>query len=275
MHMLKTLAMAAAIAVSGLAATATLAQDLPAPPAPGVSARVDAIKAYGKLRVGVLNNEPWLVQNTLGDGGPPWSGPAWLLAETYAKLLGVGLEEVPVSGETKVTLLAANQADISITALGESAERKKVVDFVTYSNNSTCMIGRADNPKFAAAKTIEDLNNADMDLVFGIGAPDDVYLKSRFPNAKVRGVTTAIDEVLAGHADSTPYNRIQAVRLMKKVSGLLSLPEDCQHSTEQSSDVGMAVDKGQPEFLAWLQAVAAAMKDEVDAEEVRATAALD
>ncbi len=274
MRMIKTAAMIAAMTLSGLLASATLAQDLPAPPAPGVSARVDAIKAFGKLRVGVLNNEPWLVQNTLGDG-PPWSGPAWLLAETYAKLLGVGLEEVPVSGETKVALLAANQADISITALGESAERKKVVDFVTYSNNSTCMIGRADNPKFAAAKSLDDLNVAGMDLVYGIGAPDDTYLKQRFSNATVRGVTTALDEVLASHADSTPYNRIQAVRLMKKVSGLLSLPEDCQHSTEQSSDVGMAVDKGQPEFLAWLQAVALAMKDQVDAEEVRATQALD
>ena len=271
---IKSAALAAAFALGGLVASNALAQDLPAPPAPGVSARVDAIKASGFLRVGVLNNEPWLVQNTTGDGAP-WSGPAWLLAETYAKLLGVQLQEVPVSGETKVTLLAANQADISITALGESAERKKVVDFVTYSNNSTCMIGKADNAKFAAAKTIDDLNTPDMDLVFGIGAPDDAYLKARFPNAKVRGVTTAIDEVLAGHADSTPYNRIQAVRLMKKVGGLLSIPADCIHSTEQSSDVGMAIDKNQPEFLAWLQAVAAQMKPQVEAEEERAINALD
>ena len=266
---------AAAVMIGGLlSASIVSAQDLPAPPAPGVSKRVDDIRASGVLRVGVLNNEPWLVQDTLG-GDQPWSGPAWLLAETYAKLLGVKVQEVPVSGETQVTLLAANQADISITALGVSPEREKVVDFIVYSNNSTCMIGRADNAKFAAATTIEDLNTPDFDLVYGIGAPDDTYLKNRFPNAKVRGVTTAIDEVLAGHADSTPYNRIQAVRLMKKVSGLKSLPEDCQHSTEQSSDVGMAIDKNQPEFLDWLRAVATAMKSEVVAEEDRATAALD
>ncbi|HEY4202541.1 MAG TPA: transporter substrate-binding domain-containing protein [Devosiaceae bacterium] len=275
MKSLRSTLITAAIAIGSLMAVSIAsAQDLPAPPAPGVSKRVDAIKASGVLRVGVLNNEPWLVQNTLG-GGEPWSGPAWLLAETYAKLLGVKVEEVPVSGETKVTLLAANQADISITALGVSAERQKVVDFVVYSNNSTCMIGRADNAKFAAAKSLDDLNKPDFDLVYGIGAPDDTYLKARFANAKVRGVTTAIDEVLAGHADSTPYNRIQAVRLMKKVPGLLSLPADCQHSTEQSSDVGMAIDKNQPEFLDWLRAVATAMKPQVMAEEDRAIAALD
>lgn len=268
--------LAAAIIAVGSLFTAGLAaaQDLPAPPAAGVSKRVDAIKAAGELRVGVLNNEPWLVQNTLGDG-PEWSGPAWLLAETYAKLLGVKVTPVPVSAETKVAALAANQIDISITALGESPDRDKVVDFVVYSNNSTCMIGKADNQKFAAAKSIDDLNDPKFDLVFGIGAPDDAYLKKRFPNAQVRGVTTAIDEVLAGHADSTPYNRIQAVRLMKKVSGLLSLPADCQHSQEQSSNVGMAIDKNQPELLAWLRAVATAMKSQVDAEEVRATQALD
>jgi polar amino acid transport system substrate-binding protein len=271
---IKSAALAAALALSGLVATNALAQDLPAPPAPGVSARVDAIKASGFLRVGVLNNEPWLVQNTTGDG-PPWSGPAWLLAQTYAKLLGVQVQEVPVSAETKVTLLAANQADISITALGESPDRMKVVDFVTYSNNSTCMIGKADDPKLANVKTIDDLNDPGMDLVFGIGAPDDTYLKARFPKAQVRGVTTAIDEVLAGHADATPYNRIQAVRLMKKVPGLVSFPTDCIRSTEQASDVGMAIDKNQPEFLAWLQAVATAMKPQVEAEEERAINALD
>jgi polar amino acid transport system substrate-binding protein len=182
------------------------------------------------------------------------------------------VQPVPVSNETKVAGLAANQFDISITALGESPDRDKVVDFVIYSGNSTCMIGRQDNSKFAAAKSIDDLNTSQFDLVFNIGAPDDLYLKKRFPNAQVRGVTTAIDEVLAGHADSTPYNRIQAERLMTKVSGLLSLPRDCQHSTEQSSKVGMAVDKGQPEFLQWLRAVADDMKPQVEAEEQKAIA---
>jgi polar amino acid transport system substrate-binding protein len=137
------------------------------------------------------------------------------------------------------------------------------------------MIGKADDPKLASVKTIDDLNDPGMDLVFGIGAPDDTYLKARFPKAQVRGVTTAIDEVLAGHADATPYNRIQAVRLMKKVPGLVSFPTDCIRSTEQASDVGMAIDKNQPEFLAWLQAVATAMKPQVEAEEERAINALD
>ena len=64
--------------------------DIPVP-APGASPRIDAIKKAGVLRVGVLANAPWLVENTTGQGAA-WSGPAWLLASEYAKRLNVKLE---------------------------------------------------------------------------------------------------------------------------------------------------------------------------------------
>lgn len=38
-------------------------------PAPGASPRVDAIKKAGVLRVGVLANAPWLVENTDSQDG--------------------------------------------------------------------------------------------------------------------------------------------------------------------------------------------------------------
>src|SRR2546422_6061063 len=68
-----------------LAFTLTTNADVPVP-APGASARIDAIKKAGVLRVGVLANAPWLVENTSGSG-EAWSGPAWLLAKEYAKRL--------------------------------------------------------------------------------------------------------------------------------------------------------------------------------------------
>ena len=36
------------------------------PPAPGASPRIDAIRKAGVLRVAVLANAPWLVENTTG-----------------------------------------------------------------------------------------------------------------------------------------------------------------------------------------------------------------
>ena len=51
-------------------------------PAPGQSPRVDAIRKAGELRVGVLQNAPWLIQDVSGKSGEAWSGPAWLLARS-------------------------------------------------------------------------------------------------------------------------------------------------------------------------------------------------
>ena len=86
------------------------------PPAPGESPRIDAIRKAGVLRVGVVNNPPWLVQNTTGSG-EPWMGSSWLLGKEFARLLEVKIVPVQVSHETKVPALIANQMDIMICLL--------------------------------------------------------------------------------------------------------------------------------------------------------------
>jgi polar amino acid transport system substrate-binding protein len=117
MTRLKTLLAGCVLGTAMLCAAAAIAQE---PPAAGASPRVDAIRKAGVLRVGVLANAPWLVENTSGSGDQ-WSGPAWLLAGEYARLLGVKLSPVMVSHETKVPVLAANQVDLSITRPGGDA----------------------------------------------------------------------------------------------------------------------------------------------------------
>ena len=136
MAMTKTTKWLPASLAGAFIAVAALAQT-PAVPPPGASPRIDAVKKAGVLRVGVLANAPWLVENTSGSG-EAWSGPAWLLAKEYAKRLNVRLEPVPVSHETKVPVLASNQVDISVTPLAETRERLKVVDFIIYSSTSVC-----------------------------------------------------------------------------------------------------------------------------------------
>src|SRR5260370_19223542 len=81
-----------------LALCAPAFADVPVP-APGASPRIDAIKKAGVLRVGVLANAPWLVENTTRRGDA-WSGPAWLVANQYAQRLRRKLETVPRSSET-------------------------------------------------------------------------------------------------------------------------------------------------------------------------------
>jgi len=249
-----------------------MAQDVPAP---GKSPRIDAIKKAGVLRVGVLANAPWLVENTTG-GGEHWSGPAWVLATEYAKRLGVKLDTIPVSHETKVPVLAANQADISITALAETPERDAVVDFVLYSNTSVCMFGRADNPVFARAKTVDDLNAPDVTIAYFIGGAEEPWVKQRFPKAKLLGVansgaTAPLEDIMARRADAAPINRIPYVPMSRKVKGLAVLPSanNCQDSTEKAQPVGMAIDKNQAVFLAWLRAVEKSIHPAVEAAELQ------
>jgi polar amino acid transport system substrate-binding protein len=256
MKSIKGLLIAASMGVAFWGGTA-LSQE---PPAAGVSPRIDAIKKSGVLRVGVLANAPWLVENTKG-GGEKWSGPAWILANEYARLLGVKLEQVPVSHETKVPVLASNQVDMSITPLAETADRLKVVDFVIYSNTSVCLFGRSDNSKLTAAKSVDDLNSPEFTIAYYIGGGEEGWVKERFPKANLRGVTGSgtapIEEIMAKRADAAPINRVPYVAMAKKVKGLQVLPREnnCQNSNEKAAPVGLAIDKGQAAFLDWARAV--------------------
>src|SRR6266568_7508154 len=85
-------------------------------PAPGKSKKIDAIKARGSLKAAAIGEFPWLPENTSGSG-ERFSGPAWVLANEYAKRLGVKLEIVPVSHETKGPILPPGEPDISIAPL--------------------------------------------------------------------------------------------------------------------------------------------------------------
>jgi polar amino acid transport system substrate-binding protein len=268
---------AAKIAAAGLLAAASFGALAQTPPPPGASPRIDAIRKAGVLRVGVVNNPPWLAQNTTGDG-EPWSGPSWLLGKEFAKLLGVKIEPVPVSHETKVPSLIANQMDIMIGPLNQNAERAKIIDFVTFSSTGVCMFGRADNPKFTNAKTLDDFNKPEITMAYFSGAGEEPMVRERFPNAKLRGVTNSgsvapIEEVLAGRSDVAPLNRMLWPNINKKVKGLAVFPKEnnCQDSKIFEIKTGMGVNKNEQVYVDWLREVEKRMQPALAAEEVRMT----
>ncbi|UDF32163.1 UNVERIFIED_ORG: transporter substrate-binding domain-containing protein (plasmid) [Roseateles sp. XES5] len=269
-HFSKLRFVAGAAAGLALLTSAAFAQEVPAA---GTSQRIDAIKAAGELRVGVLANPPWLVEDTTG-AGEPWRGPAWTLANVYAEKLGVKLVPVAVSHETKVPVLAANQVDMTISPLSMTKKRMEVVDFVTYSRTSLCVFGKVSNPKVANAKSVDDFDNPDITIAYFTGGGEENWVKERFPKATLRGVTSAgtaapVEEIMAGRADVAPINRIPYMALARKVKGLEALPREnnCQDSTEAVNEIGLAIDKNQPEYLEWLRAVAEKMLPDLQAEE--------
>src|SRR5256712_2491218 len=273
MAMTKTTKRLTAALAGAFIAVAALAQT-PAVPPHGASPRIDAIKKAGVLRVGVRAHAPRLVENTSGSG-EAWSGRAWLLAKEYAKRLNVRLEPVPVSHETKVPVLASNQVDISVTPLAETAERLKVVDFVIYSSTSVCMFGLKSNPKFAQAKSVDDLNRPEVTVAYYTGGGEEGWVKERFSKAQLRGVAGSgvapVEEVMAKRAGPGPINRVPWVAMGRKLKQLAVLPKEnnCQNSTEKAAPVGMAIDKNQPAFLQWTRAVEKEMEPQLKKDEAR------
>jgi polar amino acid transport system substrate-binding protein len=269
---LRKAALAAAFALFAVNVAGAAGSDVPAP---GESPKIDAIKERGVLKVAAIGEFPWLPENTSGSG-EQFSGPAWVLAKEYASRLGVTLEVVPVSHETKVPILATGEADISIAPLAVTPSRQEVVNFVVYSRSSLCMFGLADNPKLKDVKTVDDLNRDDLTMAYFTGTPPETWAPTRFPKVEMRGVAGSganapIEEILAKRADFATIDNVAWPQLQKQVPNLVSWPsgDECLKSTEMSTDVGLAVDKSDPVFLAWLQAVYDEVKDQVTAEELR------
>jgi len=82
---LASAALAAALAGACVGASAQT------PPAPGASPRVDAIRKAGVLRVGVVNNPPWLAQNTAGERVSPAGAAAAVPGAVWAGRAVAGL----------------------------------------------------------------------------------------------------------------------------------------------------------------------------------------
>lgn len=244
-------------------------------PTPGASAKIDEIVDRGALRVGLLAEFPFLVENTSGDG-EQYGGPSWFLANQFADRLGVEVDVVPVSHETKVPILATGQIDLTIAPLWVTDARKEVVDFVIYSTSSMCMIGLETNPKLSGVEEIEDLNRDDLTLVYFAGGPTEYLVQPHFPDLVYRSVPSSganapIEELMSGRADIAPVDSAAWPQLAKAVPGLKVWPEtdECLKGTILSNPVGMALDKNQAVFRDWMQAVADEIADETIGEQIR------
>jgi polar amino acid transport system substrate-binding protein len=262
----------AGIAVIVGAGSALAGSDVPAP---GQSATVDKIKERGVLRVAAIGEFPWLPENTTGSG-PQFSGPAWVLAEEYANRLGVTIEVIPVSHETKVPILATGEADISIAPLAVTPKRLEVVNFVVYSRSSLCFFGLADNEKLKAAKSVDDLDREDVTFAYFTGTPPETWAPTRFKKLQMKGVTGSganapVEEIMSKRADIASIDNVAWPQLAKQVPGLVVFPQgdDCLKSEEMSTGVGLAVDKKDTVFHEWLQAVFEEVRPKVEAEELR------
>ena len=266
------------IVIRALMAMSLAASPMPVPstavPAPGKSPRIDAIRHSGVLRVAVLDEYPWLKQNKAGNP-QPFSGPAWRLAEEYARRLDARIFTTTVTFQTKVSAVTSGAVDITIAPLLVTPERERQVDIIPYSVSAQCLLGLASNPKVAAARSIDDLNRPDITIAYMNGSPQGEWLKQRLPKAARQPVAGAladvpIDAIRARQSDVTNIDKYFFAGYAHTHPGLVSIPKGtaCLDSRELPIPIGMAVAKGQPELLAWLRAVAASVQPAVEGAEL-------
>lgn len=101
------------------------------------------------------------------------------IAEEIAKRLGVKLELVRVTGQSRIPTLNSGKVDLLIAALTRTAEREKVVDFtMTYITDGAAVVVKKGSP----IKTPADLNGRSVSFVQGTTV--DAVLKEAAPQAQ-------------------------------------------------------------------------------------------
>ena len=245
-------------------------------PAPGESPKIDAIKARGTLLVAAIGEFPWLPENTTGSR-PQFSGPAWVLAEEYAKRLGVKLEVVPVSHETKVPILATGERRHLDRAARRHAEAAGGGRFRCLFAVEPLHVRPGDNPKLKdAQERRRPQQRRHHHGLFHRHAAGDLGADALPQGAAPR--RRRLRRQRSGRGDHGRPRRRRHHRQRrladsspKQVPGLIVFPpgDDCLQSHEMKTGVGLAVDKKDTVFRDWLQAVYDEIKDKVTAEEIR------
>lgn len=147
----------AAAAVIGVAAGHALAQDT-----------LEKIKADGVIRIAIdLSVPPWSFKD---DNLNP-TGSEVAAAKLLASDLGVKMEIVTTNGANRIPYLMQNRADIVMSALSITDERKKTIAFsLPYSGNTTSVFA----PKDMDIKSFADLAGKRVAVTRGTTNDNDI-----------------------------------------------------------------------------------------------------
>jgi L-cystine transport system substrate-binding protein len=215
---------------------------------------LDKVKGSGKLTVGLMGTYP--PYNFMNDKNEV-DGFDADIAKEVAKRLGVKAEFVPTEWSGMIAGLEQSKYDIVVSQMTITEERKKNLDFSQpYIKNAVNIIVKADNTNI---NSLNDLKGKKVGV--GLGTNDEKYLRDeaipkvgKFEILTYNDVITSLLDINNGRSDATINNifaikpQIEKNNLKLKVVGE-PIKEDL---------AGMAVRKGNPEFL---QAVDKAFSD--------------
>jgi ABC-type amino acid transport substrate-binding protein len=211
---------------------------------PAMAGVLDNIHSAGKVRIGVsLGGEPIGFRDAQNNP----IGYDVDVANMIGKALGVPVEFTDVSGDARISMLVSGQLDIVVANTSATLERAKSVDFsIPYNRAGLRVIVQ----KGAGINKLDDL--AGKKIAVGRGTTGETFIKKAEPNAQLVYVDNfAPDGVLllqqkrvdAAIEDSSlvDYLATKNPDTLVTLSGLYS-----------NDPIGIAVAKGDPEFVRWL-----------------------
>lgn len=172
------------------------------------------------------------------------------LAKKMAEVLGVRLEFVIVNWDGIIPALISGKFDIIFSGMTITPERALKVNFtIPYLTIGQTILYNI--KKFSGPPKYSELKNLDkLTIAVQLGTTGEFAARRLFPTAKIITLETmdeAAFQVATGRADIMVVDSIYAQYMAKKYSQLASTGE-----LLTKEDLGIAVKKGDLEFLQWL-----------------------
>lgn len=184
---LKKMMMAAAVALTGMSLVACGADKTE-----NKQSALEKIKAKGTLVVATSPDYAPFEFQTLIDGENKVVGSDILLAEKIADELGVELEISSMSFDNVLTSVQNGKADVAISGVSATAERKKVFDFSDVYNQvgDVLLVQKGDVDTYAQAKDLDGIS-----LAVQKGSTQETYAKENLTNVNIVTLTMASEAV--------------------------------------------------------------------------------
>lgn len=176
------------------------------------------------------------------------------MVEAIGKQLGRPVEWIDIDFKGLIPALVSRRADMAVSAIYITDERRKVVDFtVPYYAGGLVVMTKADN---ATVKSPADL--AGRKVSVQVGTKSVSFLKEKYPQAQLLEVEKnqeMFNLVEVGRTDAAVTGKPAAYQYVRTRPGLKVLPE--QLTTEE---YGMAIRKDTPELTKAVNDAIARMK---------------
>ncbi|MDQ8033596.1 glutamine ABC transporter substrate-binding protein [Bordetella genomosp. 1] len=163
------------------------------------------------------------------------------LVEALGAAMGKRIEWIDIDFKGLIPALQSNRADLAVSGIYITEERRKVVDFTdSYYAGGLVVLTKQDGP----IKTLKDLDGRKVSVQVGTKSVN--YLREHYPEVKrveVEKNQEMFNLVQIGRSDAAVTGKPAAKLFAQSTKGLTVLPE--QITTEE---YGIAVAKSKPEL---------------------------